>query len=145
MSRSANLAAFAKTLDGAAPFVVNGSLTVTDLTVSNSYTFYDLFVSNTSLKIPVGNTAARPAGASNGYIRYNTTLSSFEGYGVSGWGNIGGGATGGGTDQVFWLNGTTITANYTLAANTNAGTFGPITIANNVTVTISNTATWTVV
>ena len=145
MSRSANLAAFAKTLDGAAPFVVNGSLTVTDLTVSNTISISDLLVSNASLKIPVGNTAARPAGASNGYIRYNTTINSFEGYGASGWGSIGQGATGSGTDRVFWVNDTTITTDYSIAANTNAGTFGPISIANNVTVTISNTATWTVV
>ena len=51
----------------------------------------------------------------------------------------------GGTEQIFWVNGTTITTNYTVPANTNAGTFGPVTIANNVTVTVSNTSTWTVV
>jgi len=47
MSRSANLASFAKTLDGAAPFVVNGSLTVTNLTVTSGTLTVNSFSSNT--------------------------------------------------------------------------------------------------
>lgn len=43
------------------------------------------------------------------------------------------------------LNPTVIDADYTIPANTNAGTFGPITIATGVTVTVSNNSTWTVV
>ena len=39
--------------------------------------------------IPVGNTAQRPGTATSGMIRYNTTLSSFEGYG-SAWSSLGG-------------------------------------------------------
>ena len=54
-------------------------------------------------------------------------------------------ATGGGTDKVFWLNGTTVNNSYTIPANTNAGTFGPVTIANTANVTISNNSVWTIV
>jgi hypothetical protein len=39
--------------------------------------------------IPVGTTAQRPGTAASGMIRYNTTLSSFEGYG-SAWSSLGG-------------------------------------------------------
>ena len=53
--------------------------------------------------------------------------------------------TGGGTDQIFYLNGQTINNNYTIASTNNAGTFGPITIAAGVTVTVSSGATWSVV
>ena len=38
-------------------------------------------------------------------IRYNTTLGTFEGYKAGSWGAIGGGATGGGADDVFYENG----------------------------------------
>ena len=55
------------------------------------------------------------------------------------------GATGGGTDQIFWLNGQTVASSYTIPANTNAGTFGPVTIANTANVTISNNSVWTIV
>ena len=39
--------------------------------------------------IPVGTTAQRPGAAASGMIRYNTSLSSFEGYG-SAWSSLGG-------------------------------------------------------
>ena len=54
-------------------------------------------------------------------------------------------AVGGGTDQIFWLNGQTVASSYTIPANTNAGTFGPVTIANTANVTISNNSVWTIV
>ena len=42
-----------------------------------------------SLKVPVGTTAQRPAAPQQGYIRYNTSINTFEGYG-SVWGSLGG-------------------------------------------------------
>jgi len=81
----------------------------------------------------------------SGMLRYNTTTSTFEGYGASGWGSIGGGAAGGGTDAIFWNNGQTVTTSYSIPATTNAGTFGPITISGSATVTIPSSSTWTVV
>lgn len=56
-----------------------------------------------------------------------------------------GGATGAGGDAVFWENGQTVTTDYTITNNSNAGSFGPITINNNITVTIGSGETWTVV
>jgi hypothetical protein len=51
---------------------------------------------------PIGTTGERPATAATGMFRFNTTTTSFEGYNGAAWGSIGGGggATGGGTDQV---------------------------------------------
>ena len=46
-----------------------------------------------SIRVPVGTTAQRDGSPSNGDFRYNSTTSKFEGYN-SGWGEIGGGATG---------------------------------------------------
>jgi hypothetical protein len=53
--------------------------------------------------------------------------------------------TGGGSDAVFWENGNTVTTNYTITANTNAGSFGPITINSGVTVTVPSGSVWVVV
>ena len=63
--------------------------------VSGVSTFGDkvIFDSTNSIQIPVGTTAERdPVGtAVTGQIRYNTQLSSFEGYGPGGeWGSLGG-------------------------------------------------------
>jgi hypothetical protein len=45
----------------------------------------------------------------------------------------------------FVENPVTVEEDYTLAANTNAMSAGPITIANNITVTIGANSEWTVV
>jgi hypothetical protein len=87
--------------------------------------------------IPVGTTAQRPGSPSEGQIRRNTTLSSFEGYTGSIWAPLGGGATGGGADQCFINNSNVITTSYTQPANTNSVSTGPITINASVTVTIA--------
>ena len=57
------------------------------------------------------------------------------------------GATGGnsGANAVFWENDKTITHDYTISTNKNAGSFGPLTINNGVTVTVPNNSTWTIV
>ncbi len=61
----------------------------------------------------------------------------------------GGGATGAGSDKIFIENGQTVTTNYTIGdsfgAVCNAGSFGPITINNGVTVTIPSGESWTIV
>ena len=94
--------------------------------------------------IPVGTTAERPT-AATGYLRFNTTLGKFEGYSGSIWGSIGGGATGGGSDDIFIENGQTVTTNYSISSGKNAGTFGPVTVNSGVTVTVPSGSTWTVV
>jgi len=96
------------------------------------------------LLIPKGTTAQRPAVPVAGEIRYNTTISSFEGYSGGAWGQLGGGATGGGGDQVFVENGVTVTADYTLTTNKNAESVGPITINATKTVTVPSGQRWVI-
>ena len=55
------------------------------------------------------------------------------------------GATGGGTDKIFWENGQTVTTNYTITNNYNAMSAGPITINNGIAVTIGTGENWTIV
>lgn len=95
-------------------------------------------------RIPQGTTAQRPASAANGQLRFNTDLSRFEGYNGTAWTSVGGGATGGGTDTVFYENTRTVTTNYTLSSSNNAHSVGPITINSGITVTIPSGARWVV-
>jgi len=97
------------------------------------------------LDLPVGTTAQRPGTPNNGMIRYNSSLSRYEGYSGSAWGQLGGGATGGGSDQVFFTNEQSVDTDFTLTGTLNAMSAGPISIASGVTVTVSSGATWTVV
>ena len=52
--------------------------------------------------------------------------------------------TGGGADKIFFNNGQTVTVNYSIPSGSNSGTFGPVTIASGVTVTIPSGSYWTV-
>lgn len=97
------------------------------------------------VKLPVGTTAERDATPADGMIRYNSTLARYEGYSGGAWGGLGGGATGGGNDQIFIENGQTVTTDYTISASKNAGTFGPISIDSGVTVTIPDGSVWSIV
>jgi hypothetical protein len=96
-----------------------------------------------AVRIAAGTTAQRPTGAA-GMIRYNSSLAQFEGYGTA-WGTIGGGAKGAGSDQVFFENDQAVTANYTLTANKNAMTAGPVTVNAGITVTVPSGASWVIV
>lgn len=55
------------------------------------------------------------------------------------------GATGGGTDRVFYENDQIITTAYTITSGKNAMTAGPVTINDGIAVTVPNGSTWTVV
>jgi len=106
----------------------------------------DVLMSGTGvLDLPVGTTAERPGSPNSGMIRFNTTLTQFEGYNGTAWSSVGGGATGGGADTVFFENSQTVTTNYTLTTNKNAVTAGPITVNSGVTVTIPSGSSWVVV
>jgi hypothetical protein len=95
-------------------------------------------------KLNVGTTAQRPAVPVTGDVRYNSDTTKYEGYGASSWGQLGGGATGGGADQIFNLNGQTVTTNYTIPTGFNANSVGPITIASSVTVTVPDDSNWVI-
>lgn len=98
-----------------------------------------------SLKLPTGTTAQRDSTPSAGWMRFNSDLVKPEVFNGTAWGSVGGGATGTGTDDLFMLNGQTVTGSYTIPVGKNAGTFGPITVATGVTVTVPDGSTWTVV
>ena len=94
-----------------------------------------------SLNIPSGTTAQRDGSPAVGMLRHNSTLNQFEGYNNGQWGAIGGGAgaTGGGTDEVFFESDQAVTTDYTLTASKHAHTVSP-TINSGVTVTVPSGA-----
>jgi len=105
----------------------------------------DVTMSGTSfVLIPKGTTAQRPVSPVAGEMRYNTDNNQFEGYANGVWGQLGGGATGAGGDQVFVENGVTVTASYTLTTNKNAESVGPITINATKTVTVPSGQRWVI-
>lgn len=117
-----------------------GTLSLTSFSYSGNPTT----TSTGAYQLPFGTTAQRPT-AATGQVRFNSTLTQFEGYNGTTWGKIGGGATGGGADDVFVENGQTVTTNYTLTSGKNAVSAGPITVNSGVTVTIPSGASWVIV
>ena len=105
-------------MTGATPAAYNGTFPVT---VSNTTAF-----TYTMLSDPGAN--ASPVG---------TYLSGI-------WSGIGGGATGGGTDQIFVENGQTVTASYVIPVGKNASSVGPITINSGMSVTVPSGSRWVV-
>jgi hypothetical protein len=79
---------------------------------------------------------------STGTLKTDKIVVADSAYGPAG---IALGATGGGTDQVFFINQTHITTDFTLGDSNNAGTFGPVIVDSGVTVTINSGSRWTVV
>jgi len=106
------------TVSGATPAAYNGtfSITVVDA-VSFTYTM---------LTTPAGS------------------ASVVGSYKVGVWGQIGGGATGNGGDQVFVENNQVVTASYQIPVGRNASTVSPITINAGVAVTVPSGSRWVV-
>jgi len=115
-------------------------------TISGIATFQsDIIMTGTGeLQLPAGTTSQRSGSPATGMIRANTTSGQFEGYIGGSWGSIGGGATGGGGDQVFVENGVTVTTSYTFPTGKNAESVGPITINSGATVTIPSASRWVI-
>ena len=111
-----------------------------DLTVTGN----GIFQGTGYVLIAKGTTAQRPLIPVEGEIRYNTDNSQFEGYAAGAWGQLGGGATGGGGDTVFVENSLTVTTSYTIPTSKSASSVGPITIDSGVTVTIPDGSRWVV-
>ena len=74
--------------------------------------------------------------------RFPSTLPAIDGSNLTG---ISAGATGGGSDEIFYENGQTVTTNYTITNGKNAMSAGPITINSGVTVTVGSGETLTIV
>ena len=117
-----------------------GSVVIEDLTVSGAASF----TSSGALKLPVGETSERPTPLT-GHLRFNSSLGKPEIYNGTVWGSVGGGATGGGADEVFVENDQVVTQNYTLTSGKNAMSAGPVTVAAGITVTIPSGSVWVVV
>lgn len=125
---------------GTSTFTGNVTANVANITTISSNT---VFSSNGAITLPNGTTAEQPGTPSAGMIRYNTTSGGFEGYTTT-WGSIGGGATGGGGDQVFVENDQTVTTSYTISSGKNAMSTGPLTINSGVVITVPSGARWVV-
>ena len=126
MSKAANLASYASKLTGTGNVTssnVTGNVTAGNATITGGMTI-------------TGNVTAGNVIVSNVFYPNGTVFSG------------GGGgslqpvvqATGG-----MFVNNTTITANYTVVANTNAFSVGPITTANGVNVTIASGSRWVII
>lgn len=142
------VATFASGVGLSGAVTVAGAATLQGVvTVAGTATFGGAVIVNTSgaLTLPEGTTAERPAVPASGDIRFNTTLTQFEGYNGTAWGALGGGAVGSGTNVVFYENDTTVTGSYTITTGKNAMTAGPITVLSGVTVTVPSGSSWTVV
>lgn len=112
---------------GSAGFTLNGSTSGTTIVKANA--------------TAGGWTLTLPSSA--GTVSY---VLSTDGSGNTSWvAQTGGGATGGGTDDLFYENDQTVTTDYTITASKNAGTFGPITVNSGVTVTVPSGSTWSIV
>ena len=94
-------------------------------------------------KIIYGDSSGNPAVLATGSA--DKVLTS-DGTDIS-WGTAAAGASGGnsGANAVFWENQQTVTHDYTITNNTNAGSFGPITVNSGVTVTVGSGENWTVI
>lgn len=111
-----------------------GDLTVATLTSVGDGTF-----SGTGqVKLPAGTTGQRSGSPANGMIRYNTSLSQFEGYGNGLWGGIGGAQAGG----AIMTNKDVASVSYTIASGENGLSVGPITVDSGVTITVATNQRW---
>ena len=90
--------------------------------------------------LPASTTGNRPTG-STGMLRFNTSLTQFEGFDGSNWGGIGGAQAGG----VIQVNKTNATVSYTLPSGSNGFSVGPITVASGVTITVTSGQRWVVI
>ena len=106
------------TVSGATPAAYNSSYNIT-------------YISSTSFSYTM---ASNPGGNATVVGTYEAHL----------WSDIGGGATGGGTDQVFVQNGQTVTATYTISTGQNAMSVGPITINSGISVTVPSGQRWVI-
>ena len=92
-----------------------------------------------------GFTAGNASNLNSGTLpdaRFPSTLPAVDGSNLTG---ISAGATGGGSDEIFYENGQNVTTDYTITNGKNAMSAGPITIDSGVTVTVGAGETLTIV
>ena len=122
----------------------DGATVIADDAVTSAKLEHDIVLPGTgSVTVPSGTTGERSGSPANGMFRYNTSDNAFEGYADGAWGAIGGGG-GASAGGAIYENTQSITADYTITANTNGMSVGPITIDDDVTVTIPDGSTWVI-
>jgi hypothetical protein len=113
---------------------------------------------NAIFQFPVGTTAQRPAGASDGTVRFNTDINAAEirrpaaAGQASNWFPLSGGGPAIGEKSIIRANSNIIDENLTIGPTgtqigveyTNGMSAGPITIASGRTITIQNGAAWSI-
>ena len=120
--------------------VVEHVFTATDADEANAH------VNNDALHITAVTASTRPSPPTANQVILQTDTASLFARINGAWVEVSGeGAQGGGSDKIFWENGTNVTANYTVTSGFNAGTFGPVTINSGVTVTIPSGSVWSIV
>ncbi len=97
-----------------------------------------------SSRVPAGTEVQRDAAPTAGFFRFNIDINKFEGYNGTDWGSVGGGATGGGADEVFVQNDQIVTTSYAIPVGKNAMSTGPITVDSGAVVTIPTGSRWIV-
>ena len=115
--------------------------------VATGTAILDLVSTTKGFRAPSMTTAQRDAIVSpaTGLLIYNTTLNFYQVFNGTSWTSVGGGATGGGSNQIFWENDQNVTTNYTITNGKNAMSAGRITINSGITVTVGDGEVWTVV
>jgi len=138
--------------NGTSAFTASATIPSTDISglgtaaTTNSTAYVAKTAATGSAVVPAGTTGERDGTPTAGYFRFNSTTTRFEGYNGTAWGAVGGGgATGGGSDDIFIQNGQVVTTSYTIPADKNAMSTGPITINSGVTITVSTGARYVVI
>ena len=93
----------------------------------------------------VGDGTTDPVALSIGTNAHVLTADSSEASGTKWAEAAGGGATGAGGDKIFIENEQTVTTNYTITDGHNAGSFGPVSVADGISVTIGAGEVWSIV
>jgi hypothetical protein len=114
--------------------------TVTVADESSDTTCFPVFSTSNSGNIAPKTGSNLTFNSSNGTL----TATAFSGDGSALTG-ISAGATGGGSDEIFYENGQNVTTDYTITNGKNAMSAGPITIDSGVTVTVGSGETLTIV
>ena len=114
--------------------------TVTVADESSDTTCFPLFATAATGNLAPKSGSNLSFNSSNGTL----TATAFSGDGSALTG-ISAGATGGGSDEIFYENGQNVTTDYTITNGKNAMSAGPITIDSGVTVTVGSGETLTIV
>ena len=111
------------------------SLTANGVLIGNGTGAVTAVDMSTKGNILAGDGSGNPSALAVGTNDFVLTAASGEATGLK-WALAAAGATGGGTDQVFYENSRIMTTNYTITSSKSASTVGPLTINSGVTLTI---------